>query len=117
MPITLAVDAMGGDAGVEVTIPAVLEFLRMHEEASVVLVGQQDVIRARLAALRGRESVRLQLEHADEVVAMDESPVSALKNKKNSSMRVAANLVKEGRAQAFVSAGNTGALMAISRFC
>jgi glycerol-3-phosphate acyltransferase PlsX len=115
MPNTIAIDCMGGDHGPSVTVPAAFAFLRRHPEARVILVGQENVLAPMLVAvpdLAGRARVH----HASEVVTMDESPTLALKNKKDSSMRVALNLVKEGAAQASVSAGNTGALMAMSRF-
>jgi glycerol-3-phosphate acyltransferase PlsX len=81
-----------------------------------VLVGLQDAIEAELKTRKTTTSPRLRIHHASEVVTMDESPQSALKNKKDSSMRVAINLVKSGEANACVSAGNTGALMATARF-
>jgi len=115
MTITLAVDCMGGDHGPAVIVPAVFDFLRRDASAAAILVGREDVIKPSLSAgadLAGRWSLR----HAGEVVGMDESVATALRNKKDSSMRVAAGLVKEGEADAAVSAGNTGALMAISRF-
>lgn len=116
MDITLAIDAMGGDHGPHVTVPAALQALKRHSEINIVLVGLADVIEAELRAHGASVGVRLRIHHASEVVAMDESPQSALKNKKDSSMRVAINLVKTGEAQACVSAGNTGALMATARF-
>lgn len=116
MDITVAVDAMGGDHGSHVTVPAVLSFLHSHPDVNVVLVGLPDVLQAELAARRASLGPRLRIHPASEVVAMDESPQSALKNKKDSSLRVAINLVKSGEAQACVSAGNTGALMATARF-
>lgn len=116
MEITVAVDAMGGDHGAHVTVPAALRFLADHADMNVVLVGLQDVIEAELKACKAKVGPRLRIHHASEVVLMDESPQSALKNKKDSSMRVAINLVKSGEAHACVSAGNTGALMATARF-
>lgn len=116
MDITLSVDAMGGDHGPHVTIPAVLKALKEDEQLNVVLVGLPDAIAAELKAQKASTSARLRIHPATEVVAMDESPQSALKNKKDSSMRVAINLVKSGEANACVSAGNTGALMATARF-
>lgn len=107
---------MGGDHGPQVTVPAALGFLGTHHDVSVVLVGLRDLIEAELETHRAEVGPRLQLCHASEVVAMDESPAIALRGKKNSSMRVAVDLVKRGDAHAAVSAGNTGALMAISRF-
>ncbi|HUN69028.1 MAG TPA: phosphate acyltransferase, partial [Burkholderiales bacterium] len=116
MNITVAVDCMGGDHGPRVTVPAALEFRRAHPDVDLVLVGLRDAIETQLAAHQGAAGPNLRVQHAAEVVAMDESPVKALRFKKNSSMRVAVNLVKGGEAHACVSAGNTGALMAISRF-
>ncbi len=104
---------MGGDHGPSVTIPAALEFLALHADASIAFVGRREDIEPRLARA---PDARTRLVHASEVVAMDEAPALALRSKKNSSMRLAVDLVKSGEAQAAVSAGNTGALMAISRF-
>jgi glycerol-3-phosphate acyltransferase PlsX len=114
--ITVAVDCMGGDHGPHVTVPAALEFRREHPDVDIVLVGQREAIEAELAAQHAAAGPNLRVHHASEVVGMDESPVKALRFKKDSSMRVAVNLVKSGTAHACVSAGNTGALMAISRF-
>lgn len=116
MDITLAIDAMGGDHGPHVTIPAAVRALELDNKLNIVLVGLADAIEAELKALKTSTSPRLRIHHASEVVAMDEQPQSALKNKKDSSMRVAINLVKTGEATACVSAGNTGALMATARF-
>jgi len=114
--ITVAVDCMGGDHGPHVTVPAALEFRREHPDVDIVLVGLLDAIEAELAAHRAASGPNLRVHHASEVVAMDEPPVQAMRYKKDSSMRVGINLVKSGAAHACVSAGNTGALMAISRF-
>ncbi|WP_018150021.1 phosphate acyltransferase PlsX [Leeia oryzae] len=116
MKITIAVDAMGGDHGCRVTVPAVLKFLELHPSVHIILVGMTDVIESALAGRGHLFAERLSILSATEVVGMDESPQSALKNKKQSSMRIAINQVKEGTAQACVSAGNTGALMATGRF-
>ncbi len=116
MDITVAIDCMGGDHGPHVTVPAALKFLLAQPEANIVLVGLADAISAELKAARAEPGPRLRIHHASEVVAMDESPSLALRNKKDSSMRVAVDLVKRGEANACVSAGNTGALMATSRF-
>ncbi|ASJ23394.1 phosphate acyltransferase PlsX [Laribacter hongkongensis] len=116
MTLTVAVDAMGGDVGVGVTVPAAVDFLDRHPDVRLILVGQPDAIEDELTRLARPRSGRLTVHAASQVVAMDDSPQSALKNKKDSSMRVAINLVKEGQAQAAVSAGNTGALMATARF-
>ena len=116
MAVTVAVDCMGGDHGPVVTLPAVLEFLRRDADCSVVLVGREEPLRAGFERARNEFGDRIMLHPASEVVEMHEPVASALRSKKDSSMRVAADLVKEGRAQAALSAGNTGALMAISRF-
>ncbi|MDR5171463.1 phosphate acyltransferase PlsX [Methylobacillus flagellatus] len=116
MDITVAIDAMGGDHGPHVTIPAALNAIKQDSQLNIILVGLKDVIEAELSANKAAAGTRLRIHHATEVVAMDESPQSALKNKKDSSMRVAINLVKSGEANACVSAGNTGALMATARF-
>jgi glycerol-3-phosphate acyltransferase PlsX len=113
---TVAVDCMGGDHGPHVTVPAALDFRRAHPEVGVILVGKRNAIEAELARLGAAAAAGLRVHHAGEIVAMDENPVQAMRFKKDSSMRVAVNLVKAGEAQACVSAGNTGALMAISRF-
>ncbi|MGC1517229.1 MAG: phosphate acyltransferase PlsX [Azonexus sp.] len=109
-----AIDCMGGDHGPSVTVPAALRFLDDHPAASLILVGREEALQPLLSNRSGNS--RLRVVHATEIVEMDESPALALRNKKDSSMRVAINLVKNGEADACVSAGNTGALMAISRF-
>jgi len=114
MTTRIAIDCMGGDHGPSVTVPAAIQFLVERPDAHLILVGQEDVLRPLLGGQV--EDSRLRIVHASEVVEMDESPALALRNKKDSSMRVALNLVKSGEADACVSAGNTGALMAISRF-
>jgi len=118
MAISVSIDCMGGDHGPRVTVPAAVGVAASHADAKFILVGLQSEIEIELAKLRVDASVRerLSVRHAGEVVAMDESPAAALKGKKDSSMRIAAELVKNGEAHACVSAGNTGALMAISRF-
>jgi glycerol-3-phosphate acyltransferase PlsX len=112
---TIAIDAMGGDHGLSVTVPAAIEALESNPGLNLVLVGDEDAISS---ALKGKsfDAERLRVQGASEVVGMDEKPADALRKKKDSSMRVAINLVKQGEAQACVSAGNTGALMAIARF-
>ncbi|NDP42015.1 MAG: phosphate acyltransferase PlsX [Aromatoleum sp.] len=116
MPVTVAVDAMGGDHGPSVTLPAALRFLEANPDARLIAVGPEAPLKAALAKLRSPAKARLAIHPATEVVEMHEPPADALRRKKDSSMRVAINLVKDGTAQACVSAGNTGALMAISRF-
>ena len=104
---------MGGDHGPDVTVRAALDFVRRYEDVTVLLVGVETRLRPFLDQGVGS---RVLVRHASEIVGMDESPALAIRNKKDSSMRVAIDLVKSGEADACVSAGNTGALMAISRF-
>lgn len=113
--ITLAVDGMGGDHGLSVTVPAVADLLKQYPAVAVLFVALPTAQSA-LQAAGLLEHPRLEWVQASEVVGMDDPVSVALRNKKNSTLRVAINLVKEGRAQAAVSAGNTGALMAVSRF-
>ena len=115
MAITIAVDCMGGDHGPSVTVPAVFDFLRRDPDCAAILVGREEVLRPLLAG-SAEVGERLRIHHASEVVEMHEAVATALRNKKDSSLRVAADLVKDGVADAAISAGNTGALMAISRF-
>ncbi|MEY2861794.1 MAG: hypothetical protein RLZ68_1050 [Pseudomonadota bacterium] len=107
--ITIAVDCMGGDHGPKVTLPACQQFLDQHADAALVIVGLAD-------ALKNFSHPRATLVVVTEVVTMDDPLEIALRRKKDSSMRVAIQHVKDGVAQAAVSAGNTGALMAISRY-
>lgn len=116
MQITVAIDCMGGDHGPRVTVPAAINFLSAHPDARAILVGLENEVAEALKQVRGDIRDRITLRHATEVVHMAESPAAALRSKKDSSMRVIVNLLKAGEAQACVSAGNTGALMAISRF-
>lgn len=106
---TIAVDCMGGDHGPSVTLPACRHFLDAHPKAKLLLVGRSD-------ALAGFKHERAEIVHASEVVGMDDPVEVALRRKKDSSMRVAIEQVKSGKADAAVSAGNTGALMAIARY-
>ncbi len=103
---------MGGDHGPQVIVPAALNFLRNSKDTALILVGREEALRPYLA----KPHPRLHIHHASQEVAMDELPSKALRNKKDSSMRVALDLVKQGKANACVSAGNTGALMATARF-
>lgn len=121
MQTTIAIDAMGGDFGPSVTVPAALKFLGDCPESSILLVGRVHELEAHLAKLGatgmvGAGPARLKLVDAPDVVGMDEDIRSAIRNKKNSSMRVAIDLVKSGEAHACVSAGNTGALMGTAKF-
>jgi len=114
--LTISIDAMGGDYGPEVTIPASLDCLKNNPDLKLILVGDEAVIKQLLPQELADYQDRLTIHHASQCVGMDESPSKALKNKKDSSMRIAINLVRDGHADACVSAGNTGALMATARF-
>ena len=107
---------MGGDFGLSVTIPASLACLNANPDLNLILVGDEAQLEQQLSQALQDFSGRLSIQHASQCVEMDESPTKALKNKKDSSMRVAINLVRDGKADACVSAGNTGALMATARF-
>ena len=107
---------MGGDHGPHVTVPAALDFQSRVADVDMILVGKPDAIEAELKARGAASRERLRVHATSEVVEMDEPPAQAMRFKKDSSMRVAINLGKTGEANAAVSAGNTGALMAISRF-
>ena len=113
--ITIAVDAMGGDIGLSVTVPASVAFLERQNDVKLLMVGDEVKLQAALKSVNAPMD-RISVIHASEVVDMDEDPRNALRHKKDSSMRVAINQVKEGLAEAAVSAGNTGALMATAKF-
>lgn len=113
---TIALDAMGGDFGPSVVVPAAQNVLRSHEQLRLILVGDEAVLHEYLEQHRVAPDERLSIRHASQRVEMDELPSQALRGKKDSSMRVAVDLVKKGEAHACVSAGNTGALMATARF-
>jgi glycerol-3-phosphate acyltransferase PlsX len=113
---TIAIDAMGGDVGLDVTIPAVMEIIKEFPQLNVILVGDQAAIEEKLQPCPATIRQQISIRHTTQVVGMDEKPALALRGKKDSSMRVAINLVKEQEADACVSAGNTGALMATARF-
>ena len=114
--IRIAVDAMGGDVGPAVTVPASLAFLDAHPKACLRVFGQLEALQTQTHFAQLKAHPRCEVLAAAEVVAMDDSIETALRRKKNSSMRLAINQVKHGSAQAAVSAGNTGALMAIARY-
>ena len=107
---------MGGDHGLDVVIPACVRAMNANSDLNLLLVGDQEQVHKHLKKHGMLSKSQCTVVHASEIVAMDELPSHALRNKKDSSMRVAINLVKEGKAQACVSAGNTGALMATARF-
>jgi phosphate acyltransferase len=114
--LTISIDAMGGDFGPKVTVPASVECLKNNPDLKLILVGDSVVLKQQLGENFSVFQGRLTVHHASQQVEMHESPSKALKNKKDSSMRVAINLVHEGHADGCVSAGNTGALMATARF-
>lgn len=116
MTIKISIDCMGGDHGPKVTVPAALAFANQTPDAQLFLVGREPLVLAELEKLGAASHPRLSVVHAEEVVEMDDSLEVALRRKKDSSMRLAIALVKDGTAQACVSAGNTGALMAVSRY-
>jgi glycerol-3-phosphate acyltransferase PlsX len=116
MTIKISIDCMGGDHGPSVTIPAALSFLKKEPDATLTLVGLEDVLRTELKKHHALDNPRITVRAATEVVAMDDPIEVALRRKKDSSMRVAVELVKSGEADVCVSAGNTGALMAVSRY-
>ena len=116
MQHSIAIDVMGGDHGIKVTVPASIQILKQFSNIKVILVGKEIDIKKNLVKYKSINHPRIEILDATQSVEMDESPQSALKNKKNSSMRLAINLLKIKKASACVSAGNTGALMATSRF-
>jgi phosphate acyltransferase len=116
MKVKIAIDVMGGDHGPVVTLAAAAQFLEMHPGVTLLLVGDEVLLRAQMATHGLVEGEQVEVVHAPEVVAMAESPAVALRTKKKSSMRVAIDCVRNGSAQAAVSAGNTGALMATAKF-
>jgi len=116
MSVTLAIDAMGGDHGVVVTVPAACDFLEKHADVNIALVGDAKSIEQVLNKFSKAPLDRIQIIPASEIVLMDDPIEVALRRKKDSSMRIAIEQVKEGLADAVISSGNTGALMAISRY-
>ena len=115
--IIIALDAMGGDFGPSVVVPAALGMMVGNRFLHLILVGDKDILEAEIKKHKMIDAnVNITIKHASQCVAMDELPSQALRGKKDSSMRVAINLVKSGDADACVSAGNTGALMATARF-
>jgi glycerol-3-phosphate acyltransferase PlsX len=116
MTVRIAIDCMGGDHGLPVTVPAALAFVDHHDDAEVILVGREEEIGAELRKAGRAAGGRVSVRHASEVVGMADPVSQALRRKRDSSMRIAIEQVRDGRADACVSAGNTGALMALSRF-
>jgi glycerol-3-phosphate acyltransferase PlsX len=114
--VTIAFDAMGGDRGPAAVVPAALATLEKDDSVNLVLVGLPEVLEHAKHEAKDNYGARLGFKVASEVVAMDEPPADALRKKKDSSLRVALELVKCGEANACVSSGNTGALMATARY-
>ncbi|MCK5003300.1 MAG: phosphate acyltransferase PlsX [Gammaproteobacteria bacterium] len=116
----IALDAMGGDFGPEVVLPAAVQVIKKHRNVGIILVGDEAVLKAQAEQsgidLGGALADRIEIQHASQIVEMHDEPALAIRKKKDSSMRVAIDLVHEGRAQAAVSAGNTGALMGTAKF-
>ncbi len=115
IPATIALDAMSGDRGADVVVRAADAALKAHPFLHLIIVGDEPTLSS-LVAQHIADADRVKVQHATEIVAMTDAPADAVRKKKDSSMRVAINLVKSGDAQACVSAGNTGALMATSKF-
>ena len=115
-PLVIALDAMSGDEGPATVVSAATHLLGKRNDLNLILVGDETVIGKLLGDSGIRFGERLIVQHASQTVEMDELPSRALRSKKDSSMRVAINLIKEGRADACVCAGNTGALMATARY-
>src|SRR5690606_38083110 len=103
-PITISLDAMGGDHGPQSVVPAAIEMVGKHGHLTLILVGREDMLESWLRDVPAKLRERLPIRHASEVVEMHEPPSQALRGKKDSSMRVAINLVKDGEADACVSA-------------
>ncbi len=110
----IALDAMGGDNAPSSNVQGAVQFVREYS-IGVYLVGDENVLKEELKK-SGGENLPIEIVHAPEVIGMDEPPSIAVRKKRKSSMYIAAKLVREGKAQAFVSAGNTGAAMAVSKF-
>tara|TARA_B100000959_G_scaffold34603_1_gene32909 strand:+ start:1377 stop:2396 length:1020 start_codon:yes stop_codon:yes gene_type:complete len=116
LDLTIALDAMGGDYGPPEIIPAALFSLKKYKQLNLILVGKEEMLREELKKHNSLGHERISISHASEIVGMDEPPSQVLRSKKESSMRIAIELVRDGHAKACVSAGNTGALMATARF-
>ncbi|NLY63907.1 MAG: phosphate acyltransferase PlsX [Alcaligenaceae bacterium] len=114
--VRIAIDCMGGDVGLSVTVPAAVQIAQRYADTHFLLTGIPDQVEQALRQANPGDLSRFEIVPASEVVTMDDPVEVALRRKKNSSMRVGVTTVKEKRADAFVSAGNTGALMAISRY-
>lgn len=114
--LTLALDVMGGDYGPRSTIPAAINAVKKHPSLHAILCGHSQFIQSELQKLDVLNHPRLSIVHCEQVVNMDEKPTHALRSKRKSSMRKALELVAEGKADACVSSGNTGALISIAHY-
>jgi glycerol-3-phosphate acyltransferase PlsX len=112
--ITIAVDAMGGDHAPGPEVHGAVRAAR-NQDVNIILVGREEVLREELGKYDGWRHLPIRIVHASEVVTMDDNPAKAMRTKRDSSLRVAARLVRDGEAQGLVSAGNTGAVMAIAK--
>jgi glycerol-3-phosphate acyltransferase PlsX len=112
--VTIAVDAMGGDHAPEVEVEGAVRAAKAYP-VQIILVGREDVVRKELARHGGADRLPIEVLHASERVTMEDSAARAMRSKRDSSVRVASRLVREGLAQGFVSAGNTGAVMATAK--
>lgn len=112
----IAVDAMGGDGGPKIIMPSIKDFILENEDISVKIYGDENILSNYLKIFNDDTISRIEIIHSDEKVLSTDSPSHALRHKKKSSMSMAIQSVKDGKTQACISAGNTGALMAISRF-
>src|SRR6266545_3184865 len=113
--VTIAVDAMGGDHAPKAEVEGAIRAVKSLP-VQVVLVGKEDVVRQELNAYDpGWASLPVRIQHASEVITMDDSAAKAVRTKKDSSIRVASRMVRDGQAQGVVSAGNTGAVMATAK--
>jgi len=113
---TISLDVMSGDHGLDITIPAAVNYLNKNNDVFFLLVGDEKKIETHIKKYQEVDFSRIKIIHAPEVVKMDDSPIQALKTKNESSMRRTIDLVKTGAADGCVSSGNTGALMAIARY-
>ncbi|PSW01149.1 phosphate acyltransferase PlsX [Photobacterium lipolyticum] len=114
--LTVALDAMGGDFGPHVTVPAAVQALLQYPELKIILYGDQSAITSQLSLLNQPSNPRITIIHSEQTIANDTRPSQALRRSQGTSMRMALDSVAEGNADACVSAGNTGALMALSRY-
>ncbi|MCE5360029.1 MAG: phosphate acyltransferase, partial [Acidithiobacillus sp.] len=111
----IAVDAMSGDSGPRTVLRALASLVTDYPEVQFRLVGDEAILRDELRRSRLKASTQIEIVHASQVVGMDEAPSQALRGKRDSSMHVAIGLLRDGKVDAVVSAGNTGALMAMGK--